>query len=96
MAFLAISCISKIGKVARSFKKDLATSEYNDILKYFKEDSLEAKEKRRLLYLAKKELEEHPKVRKYLEKYSEVRKILEEVNHILFDDFTTNLCPKKD
>ena len=79
-----------------AYKKDLANSDYNDILKIYKEDDLEARKVREKLYLAKKNLEEHPKVRKYLEKYSEVRNILKEVNHILFDDFVTNLCPKKD
>ena len=79
-----------------SYKKDLANSKYNDVLRHFSNDSIEAKKAQKELFEAKKELESHPKVVAYLKAYSEVRILLEEINNILFKDLNTNLCPKKE
>ena len=79
-----------------SYKKDVANAKYNDVLRYYSNDSKEAKEAQKELYEAKKELESHPKVIAYLKAYSELRKLLEEVNNILFKYLNTNICPKKE
>lgn len=79
-----------------TYKKDKANDVYNDMLRLFKEDSIEVKTARESLHIAKKNLEEHPKVRSYLKVYQEVRMLLDEVNDILFSDFTVKLCNHKD
>ena len=79
-----------------TYKKDQANDYYNDMLRLFKEDSKEVKSAQEYLYLAKKKLEEHPKVREYLKAYQEVRMLLSEVSDILFSDFTLKLCKHKD
>lgn len=79
-----------------SYLKDQANNEYNDILRFFKPESNEAKNAQKKLYETKKELESHPKVIAYLKAYQELRQLLEEVNDILFKDFNTNLCSKKE
>ena len=75
-----------------SYKKDLANDGYCDSLRYFGQDSKEEKESRRCLYLAKKELEEHPLVKKYLACYQEVRLMLEEVSNNIFSIININMC----
>ena len=79
-----------------SYKKDLASDEYNEMLKLFKDDRDEVKRALKKLHEAKKELESHPKVVAYLKSYAEFRNILNEINEILFEGFTLNLCPKKE
>ena len=73
--------------ISLAYQKDKASLEYSDILKYYKEDSKEAKEKRNLLIEAKTNLETHPVVKEYNRAYAEVRMLLLEVNRILFKDF---------
>ena len=65
--------------MALSYRFSNAQTEYNDILKIYKEDSKEAKEFQHKLYIAKKELDEHPLVKEYLSAFSEVRKIYENI-----------------
>jgi cell fate (sporulation/competence/biofilm development) regulator YlbF (YheA/YmcA/DUF963 family) len=77
-----------------SYKKDLLADEYNSLLKIYKEDEDIVLKARHNLHLAKKILEEHPKVRTYLSAFSELRKLLEEVSDILFSDFSLKLCKK--
>ena len=77
-----------------SYKKDVANANYNDTLRHFSEDSKEAKKAQKELYLAKKELEEHPKVKRYLKALQELRMLLDEVNNILFKDLNLDLCKK--
>ncbi len=78
-----------------SLKKDQENSKYNDMVKYYGEKSKEAEKALESFYLAKKALDEHPKVRAYLKAYQAVRLLLEEVNNILFKDYQQNLCPSK-
>ena len=76
-----------------SYKKDMALERYNEILKYFKDDSEEANKARRLLSEAKAELEKHPLVREYLSAYQQVRLMYEKINNTLFSYLNSNLCP---
>ncbi len=78
-----------------SLKKDDANTKYNDMVRYYGEKSKEAESALESFYLAKKSLDEHPKVRDYLKAYQEVRLLLEEVNNILFNEYQQNLCPSK-
>lgn len=77
-----------------SYKKDIALSHYNSLLNIYNEDHEEALKARKDLYLKKKELEEHPLVREYLKAYSVVRNLLDDVDKILFEDYSINLCHK--
>ena len=73
--------------MALSYRFSNAQTEYNDILKIYKEDAKEAKEFQHKLYIAKKELDEHPLVKEYLSAFSEVRKIYENIEHEILGDF---------
>ena len=77
------------------YRKDMMNMEYNDKLRFFKQDSKEVKEARKNFYEAKKEFESYEIVKKYLKSYKEVRELLDEINEVLFSDFNVNLCPKK-
>lgn len=76
------------------YAKDVASSEYSDILNHFSKDSETAIKYQKKLYEAKKALEEHPLVREYLNKYQKVRMMYEEINEILFASLNPLLCPK--
>ncbi|MGM9858252.1 MAG: YlbF family regulator [Bacilli bacterium] len=82
--------------MALSYRFSSAQTSYNDILKIYKEDTKEAKEYQHKLYLAKKELDEHPLVKEYLSAFSEVRKIYERINHEILGDFQHNCEHKVD
>lgn len=73
--------------MALSYRKDNANREYEDALRFFKENSPIVKEKQRLLYEAKYNLDIHPLVKEYNAAYKEVRLLYEEVNKELFKDF---------
>ena len=77
-----------------AYAKDVASSEYSDILNHFSSDSETAKKYQTKLYEAKKSLDEHPLVREYLKAYKEVRELYSEINAILFNDLSADLCPK--
>lgn len=79
-----------------SYLKDEANREYNDILRFFDKDSIEAKNAQKKLYEAKLKLESHPKVIAYLKAYSALRNVLDQVNDILFNDFNSSLCKEKE
>lgn len=80
--------------MALAYAKDVAASKYSDILNHFSEDSETAKKYQRKLYEIKKALDEHPLVQQYLKAYKEVRELYSEINSILFNDLSINLCPK--
>ena len=77
-----------------AYAKDVAASEYSDILNHFNEESEMAKKYQRKLYETKKALDEHPLVQQYLKAYKEVRELYDEINHILFSDLSIDLCPR--
>ncbi len=78
-----------------SYKKDVALDHYNEMVKYFKDDSDEVVNARKNLAEAKKELESHPLVREYLSSYQEVRLLYEHINETLFSYLNKNMCPKE-
>ena len=84
------------GVMPLSYKKDVALDKYNEMLKYFADDSEEVVKARRELADAKKELESHPLVRDYLKAYQEVRMLYEEINNTLFSYLNKNMCPTGD
>ena len=75
-----------------SYRKDQANDKYNDMVKYYGENSLEASNALKELHVAKKELDSHPLVRKYLKAYQEVRELYQEINHLLFDVIKEKNC----
>ena len=79
-----------------SYKKDMALDKYNEMLKYFADDSEEVIKARQELAQAKKELESHPLVRSYLKAYQEVRMLYEEINNTLFSYLNKNMCPNEE
>ena len=81
--------------MALAYQKDVAATNYSDILNHFSDDSKEAKEALKKLHEAKLKLDNHPLVREYLSSYKEVRELYEEINSILFSNFNSNLCPKE-
>ena len=81
--------------MALSYRKDLALDRYNEMCKYFKDDSEEVIKARQLLAEAKKELESHPLVREYLSAYQQVRLLYEHVNETLFSYLNKNMCPNE-
>ena len=78
-----------------SLIKDEKNDIYNKMVNYYKEDSKEVSDALHEFYLAKKEFEEHPKVREYLKRYQAVRELYDEINEILFKELNSELCPKK-
>ena len=81
--------------MALAYRKNAALDKYNDLLKYYPDDSEEVKIVRQDLALAKKNLEEHELVRDYLIKYQAVRLLYEEINQTLFGILNNNLCPEE-
>ena len=81
--------------MALAYRKDVAATNYSDVLNHFSEESEEAKEALKKLHEAKLALDSHPLVREYLSAYKEVRELYEEINEILFANFNSNLCPKE-
>ena len=78
-----------------SYRKDMALDRYNEMAKYFKDDSEEVIKARQLLADAKKELESHPLVREYLSSYQQVRLLYEHINETLFTYLNKNMCPSE-
>ena len=77
------------------YLKDMANDHYNQMLKYFDEDSEEVKKAQKEFFLAKKQFEELPLVKEYLAAYKIVRELYDEINKILFSDLNRNLCKTK-
>ena len=78
-----------------AYQKDRALDDYNEMLKYFSDDSEEVKSARKELAEAKKTLEEHELVRDYLKKYQQVRMLFERINNTLFAYLNNDLCPEE-
>ena len=78
-----------------SYRKDMALDEYNEMCRYFADDSEEVINARKKLAETKKELESHPLVRDYLSKYQQVRLLYEHINETLFSYLNKNMCPKE-
>ena len=70
-----------------AYKKDIISSEYSDLLKYYSEDSEIASNKLKQLHEAKLALDTHPLVEKYRTYYARVVLIYKQINDILFKDF---------
>ena len=81
--------------MALSYKKDRALDYYNEMLRFFSDDSPATIKARQDLAQAKKELESHPLVRDYLKKYQEVRLLFEQVNKVLFSYLNKEMCPQE-
>lgn len=75
-----------------SYKMDCAVNDYNEMIRLFGLNSKETRRAQKVLYEAKKQLEELPSVRLYLEKYKDVRSLYEEINKTLFNDFNFVVC----
>jgi cell fate (sporulation/competence/biofilm development) regulator YlbF (YheA/YmcA/DUF963 family) len=75
-----------------SYRKDSASTKYNDMIRIFGKDSLEAQKAQKELFKAKKELDELLVVRNYLDKYKEVRILYDEINEKLFSVDELNIC----
>ena len=67
-----------------SRQKDECMDRYNDVLRFYNEDSKKAKESLKRLHEAKLALDMHPLVRQYLAAYKEVRELYEKINYDLF------------
>ena len=81
--------------MALSYRKDCALDHYNQLLKYYSDDSKVVVKARQDLASAKKELESHPLVRDYLQKYQQVRLLFEQINQNLFSMLNNDMCPKE-
>lgn len=77
-----------------SYKKDLAASDYSDILNHFSRESETSKKYQKVLYENKKKLDEHPLVKEYMYWYIKVRDLYNEINEILFSHLEEDLSPK--
>ena len=69
-------------------RKEEAISSYEDSFKTHSEPS---KEKQKLLYQSKLELDSHPLVKSYLDAYAKVRDLYFEMNDILFSNLNLHL-----
>ncbi|MBQ6730353.1 MAG: YlbF family regulator [Bacilli bacterium] len=81
--------------IALAYQKDIAVSNYSDILNHFSEDSEEVKKAQRELYERKLALDTHPLVRQYLNAYKEVRDLSIQMNALLFDGLNLKLKEHK-
>ena len=81
--------------MALSYKKDRALDYYNEMLRFFADDSPATIKARQELAEAKKNLESHPLVRDYLAKYQQVRLLFEQINESLFAMLNNDMCPKE-
>ena len=81
--------------IALAYQKDLAVSNYSDILNHFSEDSEEVKKVQKELYEKKLALDTHPLVRQYLDAYKEVRNLYIQMNALLFDGLNLKMREHK-
>ena len=81
----ALNSSEEIQKLSQEVKK--ALSEYDFALSHFGEESPQVQTAQRALYLAKKELDEHPLAMAYSQAFSEIRKRDAEIDAILFAPF---------
>ena len=78
-----------------SFQKDQANEKYNDMVRYYGENSQEASLALKELHEAKKNLDSHQLVQEYLKAYKDVRELYQEINSLLFDIVKEDNCPKE-
>lgn len=73
-----------------SYKKDVALANYEDVIKYFKDDQDKIQKAQKLLAESKYNLDIHPLVKQYNKAYLEVKLMYEEINKQLFYIFRTH------
>ena len=73
-----------------SYKKDVALANYEDTIKYFKDDQDKIQNAQKLLAESKYNLDTHPLVKQYNKAYLEVKLMYEEINKQLFYIFRTH------
>ena len=81
--------------ISLAYQKDLACSNYSDILNHYARDSKEAKDAQKELHQKKLALDNNQIVRSYLKSYTEVRDLYNEINAILFKGLYTKLKEHK-
>lgn len=74
-----------------AYQKDMAISEYSDLLNHFSLEEEIVKKAQHQLYEKKKALDEHPLVRRYLLVYSQVRDLYLEISDILFNGLNMHM-----
>ena len=77
--------------MALAYQKDVAISEYSDVLNHFSRDSEEVKAAQHNLHFKKEALDNHPLVRDYLKAYAEVRDLYFQLNEILFNNLNLKM-----
>ena len=70
-----------------AYRKDVASTKYEDAVRFFGENSNEAREAQKALHQAKLELDENELVKQYNEAYKKVRKIYDKINEEIFNPF---------
>ena len=70
-----------------AYRKDVASTKYEDAIRFFGENSNEAKEAQKTLHQAKLALDENGLVKQYNEAYKKVRKIYDKINEEIFNPF---------
>ena len=69
------------------YRKDVAATKYEDTIRYFGENSEEAKAAQKALHQAKLDLDENDLVKQYNKQYKKVRKIYDKINEEIFNPF---------
>ena len=70
-----------------AYRKDVCTTKYEDAVRYFGQNSDEARNAQKDLYQAKLELDNNELVKAYNNQYKIVRKIYDKINEELFNPF---------
>ena len=70
-----------------SYRKDVCVSKYEDSVKLFGENSLEARNAQKDLHQAKLALDKNELVKKYNEQFKKVRKLYDKINEEIFNPF---------
>lgn len=69
------------------YRKDSCLTKYEDAIRYFGENSEEAKSAQKLLYQAKLEMDNNEIIKKYNEQFKKVRKLYDKINEEIFNKF---------
>lgn len=75
-----------------SYAFEMAQTNYNDMLRFYDQNSDEVKNAQKKLYEAKKQLDSHTLVIDYLKKYQEVRKMYRQIEESIFAKFNNHKC----
>ena len=70
-----------------AYRKNVAINEYEDALRFFKEDSKEVQEAQKKIHQAKLNLDLNPLVQEYNKAFKEVQEMYQKINEALFDKF---------